>query len=183
MLRVNAIWIVALSLLISACSIAPRVNTDFDTTASFDHLKSFAFAPEHASTETVTTLLNKRVKDAVIRTLTSQGHTLVNESDADFLVAFHTSFEKRIDVDTYYETWGIRPFWWYGPYHRAHVPTTRIKEYTVGTLVVDIIDAKAKTVVWSSSAANTVSKQLSPQEREAKVNTVVQAMLAEFPPQ
>jgi hypothetical protein len=58
-----------------------------------------------------------------------------------------------------------------------------VREYTVGTLVVDIIDAKKKTVVWSSNGANTLSKSLSPQEREAKINLVVSTMVAEFPPQ
>ncbi|MDM7861792.1 DUF4136 domain-containing protein [Alteromonas sp. ASW11-36] len=181
--RSRILLIAFLSFILSACTLAPRVNTDFDTSANFDHLKTFAFAPEASSDGSVTTLLNKRVKDAITSALQGQGHQLVAESGADFLVAFHTSYEKRIDVDTYYTTWGIRPFWWYGPYHRAHVPTTRVREYTVGTLVVDIIDAKAKTVVWSSSAANTLSKSLSPQEREEKINRVVSAMIAEFPPQ
>lgn len=171
------------ALVLSACSSTPRVNTDFDTNASFGHLKSFAFAPAHTSTETVTTLLNKRVKDAISETLNANGHKAVDAETADFLVAFHTSYEKRIDVDTYYTTWGIRPFWWYGPYHRAHVPTTRVREYKVGTLAVDIIDNKAKTVVWSSSAANTLSKYLTPEEREAKIKLVVETMLADFPPQ
>ncbi len=179
-LRVLSLSLIILGL--TACSLTPRVNTDYDTTASFTHLKSFAFAPEHSSNETVTTLLNKRVKDSLTATLTTNGHPLVDEAQADFLVAFHTSYEKRIDVDTYYTTWGIRPFWWYGPFDRAHVPTTRVREYTVGTLVVDIIDNRAKTVVWSSSAANTVSKYASPEEREARINEVVNAMLADFPP-
>lgn len=171
------------ALVLSACSSVPRVNTDYDTNASFGHLQSFAFAPAHTSTETVTTLLNKRVKDAISATLQAKGHGFTDAESADFLVAFHTSYEKRIDVDTYYTTWGIRPFWWYGPYHPAHVPTTRVREYKVGTLAMDIIDNKAKTVVWSSNAANTLSKYLTPEEREAKIKAVVEAMVADFPPQ
>lgn len=183
MRRSRILLIAFLGLILNACTLAPRVNTDFDTNANFGHLKSFAFAPEANTDGSITTLLNKRVKDAITSSLQAQGHPLVTEAEADFLVAFHTSYEKRIDVDTYYTTWGIQPFWWYGPYHRAHVPTTRVREYTVGTLVVDIIDAKKKTVVWSSNGANTLSKSLSPQEREAKINLVVSTMVAEFPPQ
>ncbi|WP_164078379.1 DUF4136 domain-containing protein [Alteromonas facilis] len=181
LVRFSLMFVAILAL--SACSLSPRVNTDFDTTASFTHLKSFAFAPEHESTEEVTTLLNKRIKDSLASSLKAKGHTQVAAESADFLVAFHTSYEKRIDIDTYYTAWGIRPFWWYGPYNRAHVPTTHVREYTVGTLIVDIIDNKAKAVVWSSSAANTVSKYSSPQEREERVNSVVAAMLNNFPPQ
>ncbi|MBT0585243.1 DUF4136 domain-containing protein [Alteromonas oceanisediminis] len=168
--------------LLSACASAPRVHTDFDTASNFAQYKTFAFAPDSAEQATVTTLLSKRVRDALERHLVANGHTKTSDADADFLVAYHTSYEKRIDVDTYYTAWGIRPYWGYDPLFRGHIPQTRVREYKVGTLVVDIIDADKKAVVWSSSAENTLSKHLSPEEREEKINTVVAAMLAEFPP-
>lgn len=171
-------------LLLSGCAGTPRVHTDFDTNASFLNLNNFAFAPESAESKEVTTLLSKRVRNALTTALQARGKGLVEESEADFLVAYHTSVEKRIDVDTYYQAWGMRPYWWYGPqFHTGHFPTTRVREYKVGTLVVDIIEAKSKSVIWSSNAQNTLSKYLSPEEREAKIETVVNAMLAEFPPQ
>jgi hypothetical protein len=170
-------------ILLSGCASSPRVNTDFDTKASFLNLNTFAFAPESADSEEVTTLLSKRVRDALTDGLKQRGKSLVEETQADFLVAYHTSTEKRIDIDNYYAVWGFRPHWWYGPYHHAgHLPTTRVREYKVGTLVVDVIDTKSKSVIWSSSAQNTLSKYLSPQEREEKVRNVVSAMLDEFPP-
>lgn len=169
--------------ILSGCASGPRVNTDFDTNASFLNLKSFAFAPDNAETKEVTTLLSKRVRSAIAASLKAQGKAMVDETNADFLVAYHTSVEKRIDVDTYYQAWGFRPNWWYGPqFHAGHFPTTRVREYKIGTLVVDIIESESKSVIWSSSAENTLSKYLSPQEREEKINSVVNAMLAEFPP-
>lgn len=169
---------------LAGCTSTPRVNTDFDTNASFTNLNSFAFAPDNAETKEVTTLLSKRVRSALAESLQAQGKSMVDEAQADFWVAYHTSVEKRIDVDTYYQAWGIQPYWWYGTRHRnAHFPTTRVREYKIGTLVVDIIEAKTKSVIWSSSAENTLSKYLTPQEREEKIRKVVNAMLAEFPPQ
>lgn len=169
---------------LSGCASSPRVNTDFDTTASFVGLNNFAFAPDSAQAKEVTTLLSKRVRSALAASLQAQGKSMVDEASADFLVAYHTSVEKRIDVDTYYQAWGIRPYWWYGPQlHGAHFPTTRVREYKIGTLVIDIIEAKSKSVIWSSSAENTLSKYLTPQEREEKIRMVVNAMLADFPPQ
>lgn len=169
---------------LAGCVSMPRVNTDFDTNASFSNLNSFAFAPDNAEAKEVTTLLSKRVRSALAASLKARGKSMVQESEADFWVAYHTSVEKRIDIDTYYQAWGMQPYWWYSPHYRsAHMPSTRVREYKIGTLVVDIIEAKSKSVIWSSSAENTLSKYLTPQEREEKIRLVVNAMLVEFPPQ
>ena len=58
-----------------------------------------------------------------------------------------------------------------------------VYQYTQGTLVIDIVDAKTKTLVWRGSATGTVDgQQRSPEEMQQRVNNVVAQIMANFPP-
>jgi hypothetical protein len=58
-----------------------------------------------------------------------------------------------------------------------------VQPYKEGTLLIDIIDATSKKVVWQASALAEVEPGMTPEERDKRINGVVQAMLAHFPPQ
>ena len=69
---------------------------------------------------------------------------------------------------------------------RAHGTFTTISDiqsYNEGTLLIDIVDATSQQLVWQASAKADVDQSLGPKERDARVNGVVRAMLAHFPPQ
>jgi hypothetical protein len=52
----------------------------------------------------------------------------------------------------------------------------------VGTLIVDLIDTKAKELVWRGSASRVVDADESPQTREVKVQQAVDKLFDGFPP-
>jgi hypothetical protein len=69
---------------------------------------------------------------------------------------------------------------------RAHGTFTTISDvqpYHEGTLTIDIVDAASRQLIWQASAAADVEQSLGPEERDARINNVVRAMLAHFPPQ
>jgi hypothetical protein len=69
---------------------------------------------------------------------------------------------------------------------RAHGTFTTISDvqpYHEGTLTIDIVDAKSRQLVWQASVRADVDQSLGPNKRDTKVNDVVRAMLAHFPPQ
>jgi hypothetical protein len=48
--------------------------------------------------------------------------------------------------------------------------------------VIDVINAKQQRLVWRGAAERTLEQNLSPDERVALINTVVNDILGRFPP-
>jgi hypothetical protein len=59
---------------------------------------------------------------------------------------------------------------------------TQVYQYKVGTLVIDVINAKQQRLVWRGAGERTLEQNLSPAERETLINTVVNDILGRFPP-
>ncbi len=67
----------------------------------------------------------------------------------DFLVAYHTQLEQKVDVDD----WGYPSLFWGAP----PGPVT-YDEYTQGNLVVDFIDPKSGRVFWRGTASAVIDR-------------------------
>jgi hypothetical protein len=52
----------------------------------------------------------------------------------------------------------------------------------VGTLVVDLVDAGNKELVWRGTATTPIDKTASVEKREAAVQEAVEKLFAAFPP-
>ena len=57
-----------------------------------------------------------------------------------------------------------------------------VYQYTEGTLILDLIEAKSKQLVWRGMAQGTIDENASPEQRERRLNEAVMRMLANFPP-
>jgi len=69
---------------------------------------------------------------------------------------------------------------------RAHGTFTTISDiqpYHEGTLTIDIADGKSHQLIWQASARADVDQSLGPEQRDARVNAIVRAMMSQFPPQ
>jgi hypothetical protein len=58
--------------------------------------------------------------------------------------------------------------------------TTTVDNYKVGTVVVDLVDTNAKTLVWRGTASDTLSNNSS--KNIKNLDKDVQKMFAHFPP-
>jgi hypothetical protein len=58
--------------------------------------------------------------------------------------------------------------------------TTTTSEYLVGTLVVDIFDAKTKQLIFRGTATDELSDK--PEKNQKKVEKATQKMFKDFPP-
>jgi hypothetical protein len=59
---------------------------------------------------------------------------------------------------------------------------TTAQTYDQGTLILDIVDAKKKELVWRGSANGILDPGASPDKKASKVNEAVTKTLADFPP-
>ena len=86
-------------------------------------------------------------------------------------VTYHVSFQDKFTV--YDDRWVTPRGWTYGG-------SVSVNQYTEGTLVVDLIDAQQKQLVWRGWATAAVDPN--PSNAEERINTVVKRILAQYPP-
>jgi hypothetical protein len=59
---------------------------------------------------------------------------------------------------------------------------TTAREYTVGTLVIDLFDARQRELVWRAVGEGKVNEQQrTPEESQERINQVVAQILEDFP--
>lgn len=52
----------------------------------------------------------------------------------------------------------------------------------IGTLVVDMVDARSKTIVWRGTATKEVDLKASPEKREKNINKAAEKLFKNYPP-
>ena len=62
-----------------------------------------------------------------------------------------------------------------------HTQTT-VREYEVGTLILDMVDRESGKLIWRGSVADTIRDKNTPEERVEVVNQAIAAMLINYPP-
>ena len=170
------------ALLLAACS-SVQVSTDYDPATDFAVLRAYAWLPRKAGASgdprLDSSLLNERIRNAVEVQLAERGHRKVASGQADFLVAYHTAVERKIDVDTIYRGYGYGTHsWGWGAGHE-----TVVYDYDQGTLVLDVLDPKAHRLLWRGSAKAVVSEESTPEKRTKLINEAVAKLLEQFPPE
>jgi hypothetical protein len=85
----------------------------------------------------------------------------------------HASVGKELRIDA--DTWGYHGRWRGG----WGTTTVNVSEIPVGTLVVDLVDAGTKQLVWRGVANQTLASN--PEKSEKKINKVVKKLFKKFP--
>jgi len=157
--------------LLFACS-GISTNYDYDLSYDFAKLKSYRWAdiPSKADADP---LVVQRVGSAVETQLKTKGYQLA-EGQPDFLVATYVGRHTRIQVTDW--GYGYGHARWYGG------GGLDVYEYDQGSLVVDIVDARTKQLVWRGTATGIVDPGATPEDRTKKINKAVAKMFEDFPP-
>lgn len=165
-----------MALVLASCA-TPRVYTDHDPAAQFSTYRTYSWRekPDKAPP-----LVARRIVDAIDAQLAAKGWNQVPEG-GDVALAAHVASRQEYELDTFYNDpfwggWGWRHHWGMG----ATWGTTRVRSYTVGTLVLDMFDTRTRQAIWRGTAEGTVSRN--PEKVNADIQTAVNKMFAGFPP-
>ena len=154
---------------------AQQVKTDFDHHATFSQYKTYSWQ----EIKPANSLWDARIKNAVDAQLAAKGWTQVDSGGDVAVVAMKTSKTQRT-LQTFYDGfgggWGWRRFGG-GGFGDA---TTTEQDYKVGTLVIDLYDAKTKQLIWRGSAQDTLSDKAT--KNEKNLDKGVAKMFKAFPP-
>jgi hypothetical protein len=162
---------IAMFLVVTAASFAQQVKTDYDHSANFGQYKTYSWG----KVQTRDPLLVERIKDAVNGALTAKGWTQV-ESGGDVSVVAMDIAHNQQTLNTFYD--GFGGGWRWGGFGDA---TTTTETYKVGSLVIDLFDAKTKNLIWRGSSSDTLSNNAD--KNTKNLDKGVQKMFAHFPPE
>ena len=131
---------------------AQQMKTDYDRGANFAQYKTYSWA----QVKTKDQLDVDRIKSAVNAALAAKGWTQVDSGGDVSVVAMEITRNQQT-LNTFYDGfgggWGWRRFGGSG-FGEA---TTTTDTYKVGTVVVDLFDAKTKQLIWRGSSSDTLS--------------------------
>ena len=168
----------AVALFAVACGYSIRTSTDYDKSVSFSKYHSFFMVKGNSSGNP---LMDQRAQADVESALTNKGWMEVPEGEGQSAVVVHAATKTKHTYETLYDGWGGG----WGGWRRAYGggfggSTTFVEDYKVGTLVVDIFDAKTKEAIWHGNASDALSSNASSNARATEA--AVDKMFSAFPP-
>ena len=164
--------------LASTAAFAQDVKTDYDHAANFAAIKTFQ---AKIATSWNNQISEKRVLDEITQALTEKGWKSV-DANPDALVLLHGATEKQKSLNTFYSGGGYGGYGYrgWGGMGGMGTATTTTSEYIVGTLVVDIFDAKSKGLMYRGTATDELSDK--PEKNAKKLQKASDKMFKDFPP-
>lgn len=168
-------WMLAVSMVLTLSALAGAQKVKTQTLPNFD------FAQIHTFFVTIGTswgnpIAESQVKDMVAQTLAKKGWTPADsEQTADAVVVVHGATQQKHSLDTMYS--GMGGWGWGGGMGTATTTTTT---YTVGTLLIDVFDAKDKKLVYRGTAQDELSDKT--EKNVKKVQKALDKMFKDFPP-
>jgi hypothetical protein len=169
----KVIVLIGLAFFLANASFARQVKTDYDRAANFSQYKTYSWE----KVQTADPLWVDRIKAAVNATLAAKGWTQVESGGDISIIAMEINRDHQI-LNTYYDDFGGGWRWrGFGGFGES---TTTSDTYTVGTLVVDLFDAKTKNLVWRGVSSGMLSDKS--HKNINNLNRGVQKMFQHFPP-
>ena len=166
----TSVWLT----LLSTMALAQSVRYDYYCAASFSNYKTYAWT---RGSDLADELNHGRVVRAIEAALVAKGLARVDPSaNPDVLVAYHASFDTNLEIAG--ATYGWGPFGLGGD----RSGSARIQPVLVGTLVVDISDARTHSIVWRSLASSDIRPTDKPESRDKKIATATEEMFKNYPP-
>jgi len=168
----------------AACH-AAEVKMNYDKVADFSQFKSFAWmTPKSVTGVADPAALDQIVKDAANAQLAIRGFVPATSGTPDFWIGYHAVVEPKVEefmLDTRYDSMSDAFYDRVAPY-AGPAGQKRTEVYYEGTLVIDIVNARNKQLVWRSSMEGRVNKNLKPEEKRKRIGKGIEQMLKMFPP-
>ncbi len=173
MRRILTLLLPVLAAISAGCSTI-RVETDYDRGADFSSLRTYAWVKHVKASDSRMMndpLIRSHITGSVESELAEMGYRKAAGRDPDFLVAYHIGSRRKIDVDHYY--------YGYGRWGRFRGHDVSVHRYREGTIVLDIVDARTKQLIWRGWARSVLHGR---EDAAEDIRASVRKILERFPP-
>lgn len=170
-------------LLLAGCATGPRITSEADPSADFSRYRTFGFySPLALEDKGYATPATDRIKAATRAQMESRGY-VYSEQDPDLWVNLNAYMRERTNVSStptvdynYYYSYRAGGYVAV-PYWRDR---TDVRQYTEGTLNVDIVDRQRNSLVWEGIAVGRMSR-MTAEDRAERIDRTVGEIFAEYP--
>jgi hypothetical protein len=115
------------------------------------------------------TIIDRIVREEINQAFASRGY-LPTAADPDFEVFFSTKAQERLDLEGWYDTYG---------YGYGYGACCYIDDETEGMIVIDVVDAKTKQLLWRGGGEARVSDN--PDKYAKKLAKAIEEIVERFP--
>jgi hypothetical protein len=171
--------------LVAGCATGPTIRSNLDNTVDFSKFRTFGFLdPLSTDRDGYQTLVSQQLVASTDRELRARGLQR-SDSNPDLLVNFSANLDQRLRITQtptvpissidrrhhrgFYSTW---------PTHQQ----TEVRQYTQGTLGIDIVDASRRQLIWEGFAVGRVTQRTT-DNLGTVLDSAVVDIFADFPVQ
>lgn len=171
---------------LAACATGPRVYTSTAPGVDLSSYQRFAFVePLGTDRAGYASLVSQQLVFSTRRELELRGLEFVEDTEqADLLVNFFGHLDEQIRTrqvaDPFYgpSFYDFR-YGFYNPWP-AYSISTEVQQFSEGTLVIDLIDARTQQMVWEGTARNEVTERTR-REAASRLDAAVKRIFENFP--
>ncbi len=179
--KINSWMLILLTVTAISCAPVLQVNSDYDRSANFSSYKTFSMY-NLTTTGNVNQLNADRIENSIRAEMIRKG-LKENKNNPDLMVNAVTVLKDRraITATTNYAYGGVlRPYgYWVTPGLAAGYTTVQTYNYKDGSLIIDVVDAKTKKMVWQGVGNGEIEKR--PKNPEEMISNAVAKIMAGFP--
>lgn len=182
-----------LLVLASGCASTMKISSDYDHSAHFGGLKTYAWMPGAQSgledPRMNAALIDPNVRADVNKELAAKGYVLQPAGNVDFMVSYHVSMEdesktQHVGDAPIYDAYAVT---FADGKTTAHVvrnsgAVSYLDSFRVGTLLLRITDPKTKNLIWHGAAEAQLTDNATPEQKKQRLEHVIHLILDRFPP-
>jgi len=174
-MRGQLIVCLVLCALIAGPALAAKSFVDFDERFDFSGFKTYQWRT-HPVMEANPALAQSAIAGDIVM---SEGNEILmgrgyvpDDIEPDFYIAFYVAGKEGMTATTYGSSWYSNTAW-------TSSTNTIVRNFVDGTLVIDIVDAKSKELVWRASYSDKISDW---KKRDKVISKAVKKAFEKFPP-
>lgn len=168
-------------MLISSCS-SLNIVADYDKEVDFTQHETVSFYGWTDESDSAINRFDKeRIENAAFSEFKERGYEIVDEN-SDLVVSLFVVIDKKTSKTAYSNHYGMggyygRYYYGYGPMHYS--TTIQEIEYTEGTIIIDVFDAKTKQLIWQGVGSDVINEK--PQNRDRQIPYIIKGIMSKYP--
>lgn len=169
-----------------------KVGSDYDPFADFSGFRTFAWISDRqektGDPRIDDPIFDEQIREAVEIQLEVQGFEERHVDPPNFLIGYHASIDRKIEVRTINKVYSDLPGLGWDDFDRRFNigeegnTETEVFEFDEGTLILDVVDPETKQLIWRGSAKAEIKYAGNPEKRMERIKEAIRLILRKFPP-
>ncbi len=166
-------YLVLIAILATAVSCSTlRTSYDYDNQVDFAAYKTYGFMEKGLKDLKINDLDKRRFISAISANLESRG--MITSENPDVLINLIIVGKDRVEVN---DTGMYGPYGWWG---FGMYGGTMVRQYTEGTIYIDLVDNAQKKLVWQGKGVGEFNESV--RDKDARIREAVNEIMENYPP-